>query len=465
MKPKHTLFSFILAGLLALGLLAGFSLHAEAARAVPKYPTNLTFTELPGIEMGKPFTLSGYLKANYGAPIEFMDIAFTVNGTKLGQVRTDVTGFFQHKFSNKFSAGTYVITGTTKTNHYYLGTTGSTKVEILPADVQVRTVPATPGLAFTVAGQTFYAGPDGVAHVKIGEPGKYELTVLPGQYYNPDQRVQFARWLDETYQPFRPIEVPSNKVLEVGLNVYQKVSETFVDLSGFPVDPQRIKSFTIRSAQGDSFTLTDGQPTWIPASRVARFQSGLLATNLQYSVIDMQVDGSNVVNKSQQRFFVHPNDNWQISMLLYTLHVQSNDGLFGSSVGKSVNLVYPDGHVQNYLLDKSGAAVIRSLARGNYTVEVLEANGLKQVIPVALSRSQTVDINVPTNLDLIVVIGLGLLVAISLIIFGRLQPLRRRIKDDRPPHQYPQKALVKVSEFSKTEEKGGLPNPGIIKWY
>ena len=107
---------------------------------------------------------------------------------------------------------------------------------------------------------------------------------------------------------------------------------------------------------------------------------------------------------------LHPNDTWKISLILYTLNIHANDGLFGSSVGKSVNLVYPDGHVKNYPLNQNGTASIHGLARGNYTVQVLNAKGLKQIIPVALSRSQTVEINVPTNLDLAVIAGLGLLV-------------------------------------------------------
>jgi hypothetical protein len=138
--------------------------------------------------------------------------------------------------------------------------------------------------------------------------------------------------------------------------------------------------------------------------------------------------------------------------------------LFGSSVGKSVSLVYPDGHAQNYPLDLTGTASIHALARGNYTVQVLNDKGLKQVIPVALSRSQTVDINVPTNLDMAVVIGLGLLVALSLIVFPRLPLLRSRIKGNRPIPQYPQNALAKSNELQTVKENVELPNSGIIKW-
>ena len=173
MTPKHSLLTFILAGLLALGMLAGSSVHANAANRVLKYPTTLTFTQLPSINLGKPYTLSGYIKSNVGAAVPFLDILFTVDGIKVGQTRTNQTGYFQHTFANKFNAGTYTVIGTTKTNQYFLGTTGSTSLQILPADVRVQSVPPIPGLPFNMAGETFFAGPDGVADVKISDPGKY----------------------------------------------------------------------------------------------------------------------------------------------------------------------------------------------------------------------------------------------------------------------------------------------------
>jgi len=94
-------------------------------------------------------------------------------------------------------------------------------------------------------------------------------------------------------------------------------------------------------------------------------------------------------------------------------------------VGKSISLIYPDGHAQNYPLDTNGTVGIHGLARGNYTVQVLNDKGLKQIIPVALSRSQTVDIQVPTNLDL-ELCSVWVIVGLSLIVFPRLPMLRSR---------------------------------------
>jgi hypothetical protein len=224
----------------------------------------------------------------------------------------------------------------------------------------------------------------------------------------------------------------------VGLNVFRPVGQSFLDLDGFPVDPNRISEFMIRSAQGDVFIFHDGQTRWIPSSRIARRITGLEETKLLYSVISVTIDGSNVVNQSQQRFYTYPTENWPISLLLFSLRISARDGLFGTPVGKSVNIEFPDGKVLNYPLEKDGSVVIRSLARGNYYMELVGTMGLKNRTPVALSRNQDVNTNVITYLDLAMVSMLALLVALGLLYIGRpslFKLLRRSLPESQPTPQ------------------------------
>jgi hypothetical protein len=220
-----------------------------------------------------------------------------------------------------------------------------------------------------------------------------------------------------------------------------------LDLNGLPVDPKRISEFTIRSAQGDMFVLNDGQPRWIPASRVARRVNGLEETQLLYSVLSVTVDGSNVVNQSQQRFFTYPIENWPISLLLYSMRINAKDGLFGTPVGKSVNVKFPDGHVENYPLDQAGMVEIHSLARGIYTTELVGVNGLNNRTPVALSRNQDVTTKVVTYLDLAVVGALGLFIALGLLLYGRPSLLHILRKNQQ---------TVQESAWALSENKGQL---------
>lgn len=461
MQPKFLKYAF--ACLLALSLVVGSTIEASADR-IPKYLNVITFTNPSIVDLGKPFFLSGTLKTWYGASVPDLDIKFLIDGEAVGQARTDSNGYFQRRIANKFSSGNHAILAFTDLSLHYLGTSAATNLEILPTRLRIQTVPAIPGLTFEVDGQKVKAGSDGEADAWIGSAGTYRLTVLTDQYKNPDQRIEFSRWMEETFQPYTLVQVPTDNVVQVGLNVYQKVSQHFVDLDGTSVAPQRVTELTIRSAQGDLFTFTDDQLHWVPASRVARYNSGLVATPLLYSVIDAMVDGSNAVNQSQQRFLVHPNDSWKVSLILYSLTVRAKDGLVGSSVGKSINLIYPDGHVINYPFDKNGSVAIDGLARGNYTVQVIDAKGLKQVIPVALSRSQTVEIKVPTKLDLVIAASLGLAAVLGLILYGRRRRLGGWMKRNRPALLKAKTTGVKLENLQAVDVKAELTDRNFIKW-
>lgn len=464
MKLKLRLLSLLLAGSLALGLLVTISQVVTAAGYL-KYPVVITFVMPSDITLGKAFTVTGSVKTSAGTPLAYKDVSFSVDGKFVGRARTQADGTFQRKFIG-IQAGTHSIEAVTTENHIALAGNATTNFNVAGLQVSVKVIPAIAGVPFELGGTKFYSGPDGVATLTVNTAGKYVLTALVNQYSNPDVRLTFSRWLNETAKPYTLVQVPSSKPIELGVNVYQQVGETFVDLNGFPVAANRVTELTIRSAQGDLFQFSNGDPQWIPASRVVRFQNGLAVTPLLYSVTSLMVDGSNVVNKSQQQFYAHPNDTWKIALILYTLTVRANDGLFGSTVGKSANLVFPNGTSVNYPFDANGTITIHGLARGNYTVQVMDAKGLRQVIPVALSHSQTVDIRVPTGFDIFVVISLCLLAMVGLVLFGR----RRQIFGSRTSSNQPvpapqiQKSLVRVEERPDTDEKNQPARNGIIKW-
>ena len=218
------------------------------------------------------------------------------------------------------------------------------KAPVGPAEAVVQTVPPLAGITFEIDGQKFVTAADGTATVRVAQPGTYTLQVFTDTFKDPSRKVEFARWLGEFYQPILSMHVPSPRTVQVGLNVYERVGQSFVGLDGKPVDPKRIQQFSIRSIQGDAFTFHDGQSRWIPATRVTRRRTGGLdVVDLLYSVTEVVVDGSNVVNKSQQQFYANPNIVWPITLQLYTLHVQSTDALFGFAQGKALQLRLPNG--------------------------------------------------------------------------------------------------------------------------
>lgn len=448
------IFSFLIFGLLG-GAIVPVS-ASSLAKAKVRIRTSITLDDLTAVNLGDSFTVAGNIKDAYDRPIVGKSILFTIGDQYLGQARSDEKGHFERKFKNELDAGSYELTATSKLTTSLAATTSSTPLKVLPAEVQIQTVPAIAGVSFQMNGETFVSDSKGFASIKIDKAGQYRLTVLTDKYSRPSQKIEFGRWLEESYEPFQDIQVPTDSVIQVGLNVYQLVGQSFVDLDGNPVDPARITKFTIRSIQGDVFELTDGQPRWIPASRIARRVNGLEESKLLYSVIDVMVDGSNVVNKSQQRFYTHPGDNWEISLLFYTMRIDARDGLFGNKLGKSVNLEFPDGSVKNYPL-KNGVAEITSLPRGIYTIEFVGIKGMSNRTPVALSRDQDVHTKVITYLDMVVVGLLGVLVALGMLFYGRPKLIRALLGRRQRPVLQP--SFTSTNQLV-LEESNPLPGDG-----
>jgi hypothetical protein len=438
MKRK-TISLLIFAGLLAIGLqffwvspvFASTGSSQAAAPTPPPQPvqTQLVISSQTDANLGDSFVVVGTLKDKNGVGIPDKEITFSISGDYLGQAPTQNDGTFSIRINKDLPAGTFSIVGSFVGAHLIAPSSATDILTIHPAKVQVQTIPPVAGITFQMDGRKFLSDANGMGTIEISKTGVYRLEVLIDQYQTSAEKVTFGRWSEESYDPSRDVRVPTSEVIQVGLNTFHQISEKFVDLDGYPVDPQRISGITIKSLQGDIFNLKQSQPIWIPASRVARRSTGLEQTNLLYSVIAVLIDGSNVVNQAQQRFFAAENDTWTISLLLYSLHIDAKDGLFGAPVGKTVEVQFPDGQKKSYPLDKSGSVEIHSLARGIYTIDLTGTNGLDSKIPVALSRNQDVAVNVVTYLDLGVVGGISLLFAIGLVIYGRPWLLHRKEKN------------------------------------
>lgn len=416
------LLRWLLIGLFALGLLGAWVKPAVAgslAKVKIPFAVEIGLDPLDPVVMGNSITLAGVIKDQYGKPVANKSVQFAVDGIYLGQTPSDEFGRFERTFKEDLVAGTHEVTAFSTASHLLQAGTATMSLEIKPAVVLVQTIPAIEGVAFKMDGREFLTNPAGLASIEISRPGRYRLYVLAEEYENPNQKVEFGRWSEEIFEPYRDIQVPYTDVIQVGLNVYHYLGQHFVDLDGEPVDTQRISEFSVRSLQGDAFTWTDQQFRWIPASRVARRITGLEVTPLYYSVTSVMIDGSNVVNQSQQRFYSSPGGVWEISLILYSLQVNAQDGFFGFPVGKAITMEYPDGKVVEFPLDDSGKVSIPLLARGTYYIQVTGVSGMSNRIPVALSRNQDVSIKIITALDMAVAGGLALLLALGLLVYGR----------------------------------------------
>lgn len=409
----------VLCALMGLGIWAAPVAANRSTSVQIRLGTFIRLDPQNPIVMGKPLTLSGDIKDQYGRPVVNKSIVFTVDGQYLGQISSDASGKFERTFEKVLDSGKHKLSVSSRETHLLAGASATMTLKILPAQIIIQTVPAIAGVSFEMDGRKFYSNQEGLAHIEMTHPGQYWLHVLVEDYHNPYQKIAFGRWLDEIYVPYRELQVPTADIIQVGLNVYHLQGQSFVDLDGYPVDPQRISELTIRSLQGDYFVWTNGQTRWIPASRVTRRLNGLEETKIYYSVSNVIIDGSNVVNQSQQRFYSNPGGTWTISLILYSLHVNARDGLLDVPVGKTLSLEYPDGKKESIPLDASGQVTLHSLARGVYHLKIEGVGGMSNRIPVALSRNQTVTVNIITTLDLLLVGGLAAILVLGLLFYGR----------------------------------------------
>lgn len=407
---------------LAILVLSFFSFAStvEAKPLAATVGTTLTIEPLAPVSVGNPAFVVLKLISSKGEPVVDQPIDVFINGERERRARTDKTGTATVRVQRDV-AGTYALSATFKGSKQ--PSLGSSKIEgelvISPALVEIIVTPPLPGIKFSLDGKVFTSDAYGVARTEVKEAGKYEVDVLPLEVGNENIQMHFGRWSDDEFQPARVIEVPLKKPLEVGFEVSYEVSQTFVDLDYKPVDASRITSITYKGSNGATFTFEDTGPHWLPAGRVIRLNNGLEETKILYSVMSVEIDGANVVSKAQQRFYVHENDLWTIQVLLYGARFTARDALFGFPIGTGIHMEYPDGDTATYSFDPEEGYTLTGLARGIYKVTVIGAAGYAPPTPIALSRDQDVELMVFSYLDMGVLAGIGLMLSVGLLAYGR----------------------------------------------
>jgi hypothetical protein len=294
----------------------------------------------------------------------------------------------------------------------------------------IKTVPALAGLDFAFDGKRYTSDRLGVVRIPAAA-GQHSLRALPWRHESRGVRVAFSRWLDETFKPKRSVAVKGPTTLEVGYSVSYRVVLSFHDLQGRPVDPLRVASVTLASSLGEKYVLHTGDRPWLEGARVSRRLTGLAKTLIRYSVMETRVEGSNVVNQAQQRFYIARTPKLRIQLSLYNAHFSTHDLLFGKSIGSAIMLTLPNGRVEVHELGPGGETTLKSLPRGQYGVKVKTSAGISLSIPVALSRNQDVPLKVISYADMAFVFILFAGCSIALVVVRRPHlrtALRRPLK-------------------------------------
>jgi hypothetical protein len=434
LKALRIVLIVVLAAILAFFPLAP---SASARGTGHKREHNATMLKIQkpfSVTIGQHTLIEIQLFTRGGYPIENQTVRLLVNGAKVRTLRTNFMGVASVDF-NPQQAGTAIITAIYDGSHKesYIPSIASTKIAVKPAVIEIQTVPPVEGVNFALGNQLFSSGKDGVARVDVAQTGTYPLAVVNPESQSPEQTVIFSRWNDEVFTPNRNIDIPTSQQLQVGLEVSYPVSHTFVNLSNQPVDPSLITAYELKGSDGKTYFFTDNLTHMLPSDRVVRLNTGLQETKILYSVMDVTMYGSNVVSQASQRFFVQPNDQWPIQLLLYSARFSARDALFPFPLGKGVNVVYPNGTALLLNFGPGGAPTSALLPRGLYHATVLGTLGIAPITPIALSRSQDVNLLVVSDFDIFFVFVFGLIITLGLLYLGRpkifldFAALRRRL--------------------------------------
>ena len=93
--------------------------------------------------------------------------------------------------------------------------------------------------------------------------------------------------------------------------------------------------------------------------------------------------------------------------------------MFRQPIGSGIELLFPDGHTEEHLFDSEAAEVeVSSLARGSYSAKIIGAGGSAPPTPIHLSQDQDVELLMLSYLDMAVVFGIPLGLAILFLLIG-----------------------------------------------
>jgi hypothetical protein len=284
----------------------------------------------------------------------------------------------------------------------------------------VKAIPALQGLDFAVDGHRYTTPKSGVIAIPIAA-GPHRVVALPWRHRERGIRVAFSRWSDDSFEPARTVTVDRSRTLQVGYGVSYLRGLSFFDCvklderrgcNGMsrPVRPSRVASVTLVNSIGEKFVLRSDERAWLEGVRVARRLNGLEETVITYSVMEVMVGGSDVVNQAQQRFYLtKPKTKvfgdlpvaaktFRIRLSLYDAHFTTHDLLLRGPIGKVLQLTYPDGRKRDVPLE-NGEVTLHSMPRGLYQVKVKTRAGIPMQVPVSLSKNQDMQLKVISYAD------------------------------------------------------------------
>jgi hypothetical protein len=293
-------------------------------------------------------------------------------------------------------------------------------------DVTVTSLPPVEGVAVTLDGQVRFTDADGKVTLTRqryqGMPPteiRVETDIVD---LGPDSRARFVRaYYADTTHP------------KLAFDIEKRVDFTFHDGDSVQAAID-FDSLTVRSSVGEVKVIQPGETPWFQAQRVVPLNGTLEVKDLYWTIQSLDRHGSNVVNRSQQRFTPATERHVAVDLLYYTAKFRARDAFLFNPRGSAIDLKFPDGHVERIELDGYGSATVSGLPRGQYTVTVV-GGGPAMSQPVSITRNQDVDLKVLSWLDIAIVAFVIIGGLVGLVLLGRM--LRKRRGPAAAPREVP----------------------------
>ena len=378
-------------------------------------------------KVGQRTRLVVSLTTQDGQPLSEKNLGVFLNSRLLTRDETDLSGIAVFVLPATISAGTYSLGIVYRGGATYQAVRTKLDLMIEPAWLTVSVLPPLAGVDFEMDGKTFSSGHDGVARIQVNRPGEYPLVLLPLEAQPEGRQALFSGWDNGSEATIQTVLMAGNQNLQAGFEFSYLANFSFKNPTQIPVSPARITSLEISSSTGLYRILDPAQPVWLEANIIFHRLSGLDSVAVVHSVQEVLLDGSNVVNRGQQRFILHQNGDVQLDLLLYDAVFTAQDFLFAQPIGDELELTFPDESVRVYPLDSHGQLSLYGLARGSYQARLLGERGLTLDLPIVLSRNQEIRLPALTVPDILATAGLVVITMTSLFLAGRLKTYWKRM--------------------------------------
>jgi len=306
------------------------------------------------------------------------------------------------------------------------------------ATLTIRTLPPLPGIRLSLDDTTVTTNEAGIATVtQQRNTGTHTLTLLDAALETPDRRYAFSRWVGQRdpEQAFTPtlgdLPMRGDSTVTATFSVQYAVTAQFVDQGGIVIDPAMVTSATVRSDTGAVLPIATAGPTWLEAIRPSRGNK-YEVENVSYSWQSMTISGTNVVDAGRQSFTPAQTPDVTVVGQFHDLTVVGYDALLGHGAGEQAVLTLPDGTVRAAPLDGDHGVVFPHLPRGTYQVTITAGASIVGDHQVRLSRDVTLRAPVISAVDIAILAGSLVLVAVGLVIIGRRHLARRLVAPFRP---------------------------------